>query len=128
MELCIWKHSEPSHIHQSLQYWFETKDVEFRGSKNGCSLQEIQMVIKHCGYDIMVFPSISIYTELYTFVTELELPMLASLELDFCSITHRNVIGILPYMSSETSHVEYHIIDGAHPEMKPMHFNQKNID
>ncbi len=66
-----------------------------------------------------------------SFVTELQLPMLVSLELDFCSVTYRHVIGISPfspYMSSETSQVKYHIIDGAHPEMKPMYFNQENID
>jgi hypothetical protein len=27
------KYSEPSHIHQSLQYWTQTKDVEFKSSK-----------------------------------------------------------------------------------------------
>jgi len=31
-------------------------------------------------------------------------------------------------MSSETSQVEYHIIDGAHPEMKAIYVNQENID
>ena len=54
--------------------------------------------------------------------------MLVSLELDFRSDTFRHVIGISPYMSSETSQVEYHIIDGSHPEMKAIYFNQENID
>ena len=54
--------------------------------------------------------------------------MLVSLELDFCSVTYRHVIGISPYMSAETSLVEYHIIDGSHPEMKAIFFNQENID
>jgi hypothetical protein len=76
---------------------------------------------------MMVLSSISSYTELQSFVTELQLPMLDSLELNFHSITFRNVIGILPYMSSETSQFEYHIIDGAHPEMKAIYFNQENI-
>jgi len=31
-------------------------------------------------------------------------------------------------MSSETSQVEYHIIDVAHPEMKAIYFHQENID
>jgi hypothetical protein len=31
-------------------------------------------------------------------------------------------------MSSETSQVKYHIIDGAHPETKAVYFNQENID
>ena len=69
-------------------------------------------------YDIMVLPSISSYTELQSFVTELQLLMLVSLELDFCSVKFAHVIGISPYMSTETSKVEYHIINGAHPEMK----------
>lgn len=76
----------------------------------------------------MVLPSISCYTELQSFVTELQLPMLVSLELDFSSVTYRHVIGISPYKSSETSQVEYHIIDGAHPEMRAIYFNQENID
>jgi len=65
---------------------------------------------------------------LQSFVTELQLPMLVSLEIDFCSITFRHVIGISPYISSKTSQVEYHIIDGAHPEMKAIFFDQENID
>jgi hypothetical protein len=83
---------------------------------NNC-IKEIQTFMKHCGYDAMVLPSNSKYTELQSFVTELQLPMLVSLELDFCSFTYRYVIGISPYMSSETSQVKYHIIDGAHLEM-----------
>jgi hypothetical protein len=31
-------------------------------------------------------------------------------------------------MSSETSQVEYRIVDGAHPEMKAIFFNQENVD
>ena len=96
--------------------------------KYGCSLKDIHVLIKRCGYDIMVLPSISCYTELQSFVTELQLPMLVSLELDFSSVTYRHVIGISPYKSSETSQVEYHIIDGAHPEMRAIYFNQENID
>jgi len=91
-------------------------------------IKEIQTLIKHCGYDIIVLPSISSYTELQYSVTELQLPMLVSLELDFHSITYRHVISISPYMSSETSQVEYHIIDRAHPEMRAIYFNQENID
>ena len=81
----------------------------------------------HCGNDMMVLPSISSYTELQSFVTELQLPMLVSLELDFCSIKFAHVIGISPYMSAETSQVEYHIIDGSHPEMKAIYFNQEKL-
>jgi len=77
---------------------------------------------------MMVLPSILSFTELQSFVTELQLMMMVSLELDFCSITFGHVIGISPYMSSKTSQVEYHIIDGAHPEMKAIFFNEENID
>jgi hypothetical protein len=38
------------------------------------------------------------------------------------------VIGISPFLSSETSQVEYHIIDGAHTEVKAMNFSQENMD
>ena len=76
----------------------------------------------------MVVPSILIYTKLQSFVTELQLSMLVSLELYFHPISYRHVIGILSYMSSETSQVEYHIIYGAHPEMKAIYFLQENID
>ena len=62
-----------------------------------------------------------------SFVTGLQLLMLVSLEFNFCSITYRHVIGISRYMSSETSQVEYHIIDGTHPKMKAIYFNQENI-
>jgi hypothetical protein len=55
-------------------------------------IKEFQMLIVHCCYDTMVIPSISSYTELQSFVTELQLPMLVSLELDFHPITCRNVL------------------------------------
>jgi hypothetical protein len=58
----------------------------------------------------------------------MDLPMLINLELKFPLITLGHVIGISPYKSSETSNIEYHIIDGAHPEMKAMLFNKENID
>jgi hypothetical protein len=97
--------------------------------KYDCCLEDIQMLMKHhCGYDMMVLPSILCYTELHSFVTKLQLPMMVSLELDFRSITFAHVLGISPYMSAETSQVEYHIIDGSHPEMKAIYFNQANID
>ena len=61
--------------------------------------------IKHCGYYFMIDSSILSYTELWFSVTELQLPMRVSLELDVCSITYRHVIGISPYMSSKTSQI-----------------------
>ena len=75
----------------------------------------------------MVLPSISSYTGLQSFVTELQLPLLVSLELDFHSITYRHVTGMSSYMSSETSQFKYHVIDGAHPECKAMYFNQEKL-
>ena len=54
--------------------------------------------------------------------------MLVSLELNFCSVPYEHVIGISPIISSETSQVEYHIIDGAHPELKAMNFRKENMD
>ena len=54
--------------------------------------------------------------------------MLVSLELNFVSFTSNHVIGISPTTSSETSQVEYHTIDGAHPEVKSITFNKENID
>jgi hypothetical protein len=54
--------------------------------------------------------------------------MLVSLELDVHSIPCMHAIGISSYMSSETIQVEYHIIDGTHPDMRLIHFNQENID
>ena len=73
----------------------------------------------------MVLPSISSYTQLQSFVMGLQLPMLVSLELDFCSITYRHVVGISPHTSSETSQVKHHIIDGAHTEMKAISSNKR---
>ncbi len=105
------------------------KLLSLGAQKYDCCLEDIQTLMKHhCGYDVMVLPTISSYTELQSFVTELQLPMLVSLELDFRSIKFAHVIGISPYMSAETSQVEYHIIDGSHPEMKAIYFNQENID
>jgi hypothetical protein len=77
---------------------------------------------------MMVLSSILNYTEFQSFITELQLPMLVSLELDFFSVTYRHVIGISPYMCSETNQVEYHIIYGARLEMKAIYLNQENID
>jgi hypothetical protein len=94
----------------------------------GCRFGEIQRLIHQCGYDVNVLPKMSTFTELESFVTRMDLPMLINLELKFPSITLGHVIGISPYKSSDTSQIEYHIIDGAHPEMKAMHFNKENID
>jgi hypothetical protein len=47
----------------------------------------------------------------------------SQMKLDFCSVKFAHVIGISPYMSAETSQVEYHIIDGSHTEMKAINFN-----
>jgi hypothetical protein len=94
----------------------------------GCRFGEIQKLIHQCGYDVNVLPKISTFTELESFVTRMDLPMLINLELKFPLITLGHVIGISPYKSSETSNIEYHIIDGAHPEMKAMLFNKENID
>jgi hypothetical protein len=105
------------------------KMLSLRAHKYDCCLEDIQTLMKHhCGYDMMVLPSILSYTELQSFVTELQLPMLVSLELDFRSVIYSHVIGISPFMSAEKSQVEYHIIDGSHPEMKAIYFNQENID
>ena len=63
-----------------------------------------------------------------SFVTELGLPMLVCLELTYPSVTYMHVIGISPCMSAETGKVEFHIIDGSHPEKKAIYFNKQNID
>ena len=94
----------------------------------GCCLREIRNCIIDCGYDTFTLPSISTYSVLQKFVTESGIPMLVSLELNFRTFTYYHVIGISPFISSETSQVEYHIIDGAHPQMKAMKFSQENID
>ncbi len=54
--------------------------------------------------------------------------MLVSLELKSGSFTCNHVISISPSISSETSQVEYYIIDGAHPEVKAIIFNKENMD
>ncbi len=71
------------------------KMFSLRAQKYDCCLEDIQtLMTHHCGYDIMVLPSILSFTELQSFVTELQLPMLVSLELDFNSVTYRHVIGV----------------------------------
>ena len=104
------------------------KIVALGSQTKGCRFAEIQKVIYQCGYDVNVLPSISTFAELESFVKKMGIPMLINLELKFPLITLGHVIGISPYKASETSQVEYHIIDGAHPEMKAMHFNKENID
>jgi hypothetical protein len=104
------------------------KMMMLEAETQGCRFAEIQQLIYQCGYDVNVLPKISTFTELESFVTGMDLPMLINLELKFPLITLGHVIGISPYKSSETSQIEYHIIDGAHPEMKAMHFNKGNID
>ena len=105
------------------------KMLSLGAQKYDCCLEDIQTLMKHhCGYDMMVLPSILSYTELQSIVTELQLLMLVSLEPNFCSITFAHVSCISSYMSSKTSQVEYHIINWSHPEMKAIYFNQENID
>ncbi len=99
-----------------------------KAQSGGCCLREIRNCIIDCGYDTFTLPSISTYSVLQTFVTESGIPMLVSLELNFRTFTFNHVIDISPFISSETSQVEYHIIDGAHPQMKGMKFSQENID
>ena len=99
-----------------------------QAQSRGCCLSEIRKCIKECGYDTFTLPSISSYSVMQTFVTELGIPMLVSLELNFGSFTCNHVIGISPIISSETSQLEYHIIDDAHPELKAMNFSKENMD
>ena len=54
--------------------------------------------------------------------------MLVPLDLNFCSVPYEHVIVISPVISSETSQLEYHIIDGAHPELNAMNFSKENMD
>ena len=89
---------------------------------SGCCLTEIEDSIGKCGYDVLKIPSIFSYTELEYFVTELGLPMLVCLELTYPYVTYMNVIGISPCMSAETRKVEFHIIDGSHPEKKAIYW------
>ena len=42
----------------------------------GCHFVEIQTLIHQCGYDIMVLPSITTFTELESFVIKMGIPML----------------------------------------------------
>ena len=93
-----------------------------------CQFYEIQTLIKACGYDVFALPSITTFSELESFVTQMGIPILINLELKFRFVTFGHVIGISPYKLSEGNLIEYHIIDGAHPEMKAMHFNKENID
>lgn len=102
--------------------------LNLKARSGGCCLREIRNCIIDCGYDTFTLPSISTYSVLQTFVTESGIPMLVSLELNFRTFTYYHVIGISPFISSETSQVEYHIIDGAHPQMKAMKLSQENID
>ena len=104
------------------------KMITLEAEAQGCPFVEIQKLMCQCGYDVNVLPIISTFTELESFVTQMGIPMLINLELKFPLITLGHVIGISPYKSSENSQVEYHIIDGAHPKMKVMHFNKENID
>jgi hypothetical protein len=99
-----------------------------QAQSKGCPLREIRKCMMICGYDTLTLPSISSYSCLQNFVTELGIPVLVSLELKFGSFTCNHVIGISPFISSETSQLEYHIIDGAHPGEKAMIFNKENID
>ncbi len=100
----------------------------YRAISTVCDLKENLMCLHHCGYDILVIPSILGHSCLQTFVNELGIPMLVSLELNFRTFTCNHVICISPFISSETSPLEYHIIDGAHPQMKAKKFSQENID
>ena len=103
------------------------KLLRLKETSGGC-LTEIEDAIRKCGYDVLKIPSILSYTELESFVTELGLPMLVCLELTYPSVTYMHVIGISPCMSAETGKVEFHIIDGSHPEKKAIYFNKQNID
>ena len=67
--------------------------------------QKDPMCLHHCGYDIIVIPSILSYSCLQTVLTELRIPMLVSLELNFCSVPHEHVIGISPIISSDMGQV-----------------------
>ncbi len=59
-----------------------------------CELKEISMHLHCCGYNILVIPSISSYSCLQTFVTEFEIPMMVTLDLNSCSDPYEHVIGI----------------------------------
>ena len=86
------------------------------------------MCLHLCANDDLVIPSILSYSCLQTFINELGIPMLISLDLIYCSVLYEDVIGISPFISLKTSQVEYHIIAGAHPEVKAINFSQENME
>ncbi len=67
-----------------------------QAQSGGCCLSEIGECIKECGYNTFTLPSISSYSVLQSFVTELGIPKLVSLELNFGPFACNHVIGISP--------------------------------
>lgn len=74
----------------------------------------------------MNIPCFLTYQELTAFVQNLNLPMLINVRLQGYQVEH--VVGIAPYKSSATHNVEYHLIDGAHPQRQPMEYSHQNLN
>ena len=93
-----------------------------------CNRPSVQLFhnLKKGGYTAIKLPSGLDYEALTYWMKEIPLPILVSLRI--AGVDFEHVIGLCPYRSTPGSNVQFQIIDGAHPSMRPIEFSLYNLE
>ena len=89
------------------------------------TMTELRSGLRDCGYDVFTFNHFEA-DKLIEFVSSLSLPMVVQIHTtsqNYATYTH--VIGVSPFYSNGS--MSMMIIDGAHPDCKPMSFDSVNL-
>jgi hypothetical protein len=89
------------------------------------TMTELRSGLRDCGYDVFTFIDFEA-DKLIEFVSSLSLPMVVQIHTtsqNYATYTH--VIGVSPFYSNGS--MSMMIIDGAHPDCKPMSFDSVNL-
>lgn len=93
-------------------------------------LPRLEQAIRSAGYNVIRLPTNLNFEQLSKHVRMLSLPALVSLRLDYAGVDYQHVVGICPFKSGRPCHssTQYRIVDGAHPDLRPIDFSISNLD
>ena len=83
-------------------------------------------ILKKGGYTTIRLPFGLDYEALTYWIKEVSLPILISLKIAGEDFEH--VIGLCPYRSTPGGNVQFQIIDGTHPSMRPIEYSLCNLE
>ena len=89
------------------------------------TMTNLRCGLRDCGYDVFEFKNFEA-DKLIEFVSSLSLPMIVQIHMTSESYaTYTHVIGVSPFYSNGS--MSMMIIDGAHPDCKPMSLDSVNL-